>query len=581
MATQRALEMPAIVSNILHQLSEMKYKVKRQYSPEDPVESVEFRPTLVPSVLVNRLWADEGTCVLWGNYPHIPALASMAPERRQYYANKVRKIFTISPPPGSMSSLEYLADLQWPLLKSLEMEVDFARHGDQIRSMLHPQLEHLEISGYMSEGQEYFKQFLLPTIFGLCENLKSIRFGPGELDVPEDLLHSSFLQMHLEWTPSLTNIEIRSGRFVEKDPLFYYLGQRPGLEGLEMDLEPGLDLVPTMQNATVPLFQNLKRLTLMSYPEVAHALIKHLGAVENLELDICRIPEQPVCDADIAVIDTTLCLFSHCPRLRRLTLGFAGLANNCPSETNRLALNGASLISLSSTCPKLTHLNIFSQPSSIDASGISSNDFDSFCANLSHLERLSLKLHPPTASALSASALKSLSTHCSNLSNLRLKVAFDLSALSIPTTAKPNVLFPFLKELGFARPDVGTDFEDAVVHAWGAVLETQFPQLEVLEAWGDWAGEGNESLIYVEPLDNSLGSVWEFLSGVEQNLWEEEDEEEGWEYEDGRLDDVEEVDEEEWEGKEDYEWEKEEVRYLQLGERKPEEQKHLDLENKC
>ena len=103
---------------------------------------------------------------------------------------------------------------------------------------------------------------------GLRENLKSIRFGPGEVDVPEDLLHSSFLQVHLELTPSLTNIEIKSSRFIRKGPLFCYFGQRPGLEGLEMDLEPGIDLVPTIQNATVPFFQNLKRLALMLYPKL-------------------------------------------------------------------------------------------------------------------------------------------------------------------------------------------------------------------------------------------------------------------------------------------------------------------------
>jgi len=81
------------------------------------------------------------------------------------------------------------------------------------------------------------------------------------------------------------------------------------------------------------------------------------------------------------------------------------------------------------------------------------------------------------------------------------------------------------------------------------VLETQFPRLEVLEAWSDWTGEGDESLSYVEPLENSLGSVWEFLSGVEQNLWEEEDENEEWQYEDGILDDIEEGEVEEWEEK--------------------------------
>ena len=97
------------------------------------------------------------------------------------------------------------------------------------------------------------------------------------MDVPEDLLHSSFLQVHLEWIPSLINIEIKSGRFVRKDPSFCHFGQQPGLEGLEMDLEPGIDLVPTIQNATVPFFQNLKRLALMSYPKLLMHSLSTLG----------------------------------------------------------------------------------------------------------------------------------------------------------------------------------------------------------------------------------------------------------------------------------------------------------------
>ena len=60
--------------------------------------------------------------MLWGNYPHIPALASMELERRQYHANKVRKIFIISLPTDSTISLECLTDLKCHLLRPLEME---------------------------------------------------------------------------------------------------------------------------------------------------------------------------------------------------------------------------------------------------------------------------------------------------------------------------------------------------------------------------------------------------------------------------------------------------------------------------
>jgi len=54
-----------ILSTILLQLSDMKYKDRRQYGPDQPVEFLEFRPTLVPAILVNKQWADEGTSILW------------------------------------------------------------------------------------------------------------------------------------------------------------------------------------------------------------------------------------------------------------------------------------------------------------------------------------------------------------------------------------------------------------------------------------------------------------------------------------------------------------------------------------
>jgi len=155
-ATAQALASRHIVSNILHHLSDMKYKDRRQYGPDQPVEFLEFRPTLVPSILVNRLWADEGTSVLWKRYPHLPALKTMESARRQYYANKVQTLFSIGPPPDSLESLEYLDHLAWPNLKSLELEVDLQRHGAKYSSMVHAGLEHLEISGFQSGGRAYF-----------------------------------------------------------------------------------------------------------------------------------------------------------------------------------------------------------------------------------------------------------------------------------------------------------------------------------------------------------------------------------------------------------------------------------------
>jgi hypothetical protein len=164
MAAAAAMANRQIVSNILLQLSDMKYKDRRQRGPDQPVELLEFRPTLVPAILVNRLWADEGTSILWRRYPHLPALRTMNPERRQHYANKVRQIFSMGPAAGSTETLDYLDGLKWPSLQVLELEIDFVRHGSRFLPMLHAGLEHLEFSGSQSCDGAYFRDILLPTL---------------------------------------------------------------------------------------------------------------------------------------------------------------------------------------------------------------------------------------------------------------------------------------------------------------------------------------------------------------------------------------------------------------------------------
>jgi len=164
MAATAAMSDLQIVSAVLRHLSDMKYRSRRQYGPDEPVEFLEFRPTLVPSILVIKLFCDEGTSILWRRYPHLPALGEMPVERRQYYANKVQHVFAMSPPPGNIESLEVLRELSWPGLKSLELEVDFSRHGHCFTSMLHSGLAHLELSGVQSADSKFFCETVLPSL---------------------------------------------------------------------------------------------------------------------------------------------------------------------------------------------------------------------------------------------------------------------------------------------------------------------------------------------------------------------------------------------------------------------------------
>jgi hypothetical protein len=198
MAAETAMTNRHIVSNILHHLSDMKYKDRRQYGPDQPVEFLEFRPTLVPSILVNRLWADAGTSLLWRRYPHLPALKDMPIERRQYYADKVQCAFALSPPLGNADSPDYMLGLAWPQLKSVELEIDVMRHGSQFASMLHDGLDDLEISGHQSGGSSYFSEVVLPTLL-VCQPSMAC----DRIDVYRALARTSRASVSA-WTPFLT-----------------------------------------------------------------------------------------------------------------------------------------------------------------------------------------------------------------------------------------------------------------------------------------------------------------------------------------------------------------------------------------
>ncbi|KAF9730405.1 hypothetical protein PMIN06_008781 [Paraphaeosphaeria minitans] len=563
-ASAAALANRHILSTILLHLSDMKYKDRRQYGPDQPVEFLEFRPTLVPAILVNKLWADEGTSILWRRYPHLPSLKHMPSERRQYYADKVHQVFALSPPMGGAETLDYLEGLSWPNLKSLELEVDLQPYGAPFKSMLHAGLEHVELSGFQSGRSQFFVENILPTLFNSGKNLQSIRIGPDTI-MDDDPVHASALYEYLDALPAIRAIEVKLVNFMDKDALFTRLSQRKGLQSLQIDLDPGLALLPILTGAhALPSpFASLRRCSIMCYPEIALALPTHLRMLEELQLDIARLPISPHHPSDFTIFEDMIAELSHCPELRNLKIGVSSLAVDFPSSILLPRLSGSALASLAETCPKLEDINLLAtEPSAIDGSLISVRDFESFCKALPHLRSLGLKLQPTTASALEMTSLQSLGQHCPELEVLRLKVAFQLSTLtgsdSMPqilisdnefapeVPAHPDVLplFPKLTHLALSRPDtdlapvsdsftssvsshstsiVDPTVEEDLVRSWARPLLAHFPRLEILEAWGDFSGEDNESLNYFLPTQEILASTWEFLSGIEQDLWEDDE----------------------------------------------------------
>ncbi|EOA81050.1 hypothetical protein ACJQWK_10069 [Exserohilum turcicum] len=580
-----------IVHQILRHLSDMKYRDRRQRGSDEPVEFLEFRPTLVPSILVNKLWADEGTSILWRRYPHLPALYDMPVDRRQWYADKVERLFVPSPTDNGVG-LAYLQGLDWPSLETLELDIDWRKHNKHIGSMLHAGLQHLKLLGPQSSDLGDVTHTVLSALFKQCPSLRSVHIGPDAID-PRDPVRSQELMDLLDSASTVTDICIMNAAVLDKDRIFERLSQRSGLEALQIDLDPGLQLLPcfTGPSALPSPFLTLRRLQVMCYPEIAIALPSHLQLIEDLHIDVARVPTHVRQDNDTTTLNDIIDELAQCKQLQSLHINIGQLALDFPSAISCPSLSGLTLTRLAAGCSKLQNLNLLTTaPGAIDGSAISILQFEEFCQGLPQLASLSLKLHPQTAIELESTALQSLGRNCPLLETLRLRISLHLPDLPMhieplplhpidalsqnpmdteraPQTPSitinddqknaslqvghvtgsktPSVpLFPNLRHFALARPQsilsiAGNSYaasstsrtgsfvdplvEQSLVESWAQPLAAHLPRLEVLEAWGDWTGHDSETLNYFLPLEEVLATTWEFLSGVEQDLWDEED----------------------------------------------------------
>lgn len=571
-----------IVSLIFYHLADTSEKQRHQTSLEYPVELLEIRHSLLPAILVNSLWADAGTSVIWKQTPDVSALKWMQHERRQVYANKIEQL-QLADPEDESDDYEYLKDLTWPTLKSLEVDLDWQSYQHHLRGLLHPGLESLTVTGTQSGGSTYVSQVTLPGLLSPCERLKRVQFGPETFSA-QDPIHANVLAHPFDSLPYLVEIDVLMSAIVGKDLLFGHLSKHPGLKSLAIDLDPGLRLLPLFTGPTAlhKPFASLERLQIVCDPEIALALPAHLFALKELRLAVERLPSGEIRLSDLSILDDVVTSLLVCPNLELLEVNIGNLAIGFPTAQLNLPVSGTALIKITACCPKLRSIDLAAlDPSAIDGSGISSAHFEDFCKGLPLLEELSLKLHPTTATILQTTALPSLARHCPRLHILRIGIPLQLpnlplygtatrhgatdssdiltppqtredkrpdshqamsstmklvAAIDTPSATPPASLTPMfshLTQLSFARPEtllskgpsITLSAEEDLIHAWAQSLFTHFPLLEQLEAWGDSTGRDSRSMTYFLPMEDILEATWEFLSGVEQSLWQDGDEE--------------------------------------------------------
>ncbi len=507
----------------------------------------------------------------------------MQHNRRQTYANKVEKLHLSNRSDESENDFDYLKGLRWPHLRSLELELDVQPYALGFGTLLHAGLESLAITGTQSGDSAYLAEVTLPSLLGPCRKLKRIQFGPDAFS-PQEPLHANVLAYHFDSLPNLEDVDLLMSSITGKDLLFGHLSQRQNLKSLAIDLDPGLTLLPLFSgpNALQAPFPSLERLQIVCDPEIALALPAHLFALKELRLAVERLPSEQIRLSDLSILDDVVTSLLVCPNLELLEVNIGNLAVGFPTAQLNLPISGAALIKLANSCPNLRSIDLAAlDPSAIDGSGISSIHFEDFCKALPHLEELSLKLHPTTATILQQTALPSLARHCPNLEILRMGIPLQLPNLPLygeephsiasgkdiitppqtkedhrpdshqslpptirlvsetpdtPSATPPATIipqFPNVTQLSFARPDtllntrstITLADEEDLIHAWAQSLFTHFPRLEQLEAWGDSMGRDKRVLTYVLPMEDILETTWEFLSGVEQSLWQDEGDE--------------------------------------------------------
>lgn len=576
MAQAEATANRSIVARILHHHTEDTERCRHQTSLECPVELLEVRHSLLPAILVNHLWADAATSILWKQPPNPSALARIQDDRRQFYANKVEHLLLCDPQAESDNEYEYLRDLEWPRLKNLELNFDWQLHQHNLRGLLSTGLESLAVTGAQYGGSSYVAQVTLPALLGPCQKLKRIAFGPDTFS-PEDPIHASVLAHLFDPLLDLEDVDVLMSNIVGKDLLFGHLSKYQALKSLAIDLDPGLRILPLFSgpSALQRPFSSLERLQIVCDPEIALALPSHLFTLRELRLAIERQSSTEIRLSDLSILDDVVKSLLVCPNLDLLEVNVGTLAVGFPTAQLNIPVGGAALVKLAACCPRLRNIDLAAlDPSSIDGSGISSVHFEDFCRGLPNLEELSLKLHPTTATILQTTALPSLARHCLKLEVLRIGIPLQLpnlplyggvtqpvpndiitppqtkddkrpdshqamsstmklvAAIDTPSATPPDSLaplFPNLTALSLARPEtllskgnkVSLSTEEDLIHAWAQSLFTHFPLLVQLEAWGDSTGRDNRLLSYVLPMEDILEATWEFLSGVEQSLWQD------------------------------------------------------------
>ncbi|KAF2101014.1 hypothetical protein NA57DRAFT_55080 [Rhizodiscina lignyota] len=566
-ASRHASSVAEIVSLILEyrwaayrsQLYEPAWELGLDYPTQydgEVISKTRYQDSFLDSILVSRIWAEEGLRILWRENARIctevqrhakgPNYLAITPERRQLYAPKLQSLHLDLHHLGFQShdepkEIEAALSRSFPALQELYVHVN---------SGLAKSAKELEILTMQVLGQKVTKLKLLENMpgFTVDGNLPPMylkRIQPyltnlTSLDVSR-LLPSYVKEFRtfIEQTPSITELHIKchqyrtilssyssnfpSGEEVlteQINNLLRHLMYRPNLKSLSLAMLPNDRRPDGWEQPTIPLnpelliiddttqspFPKLQNLVLCGDPLDIASFCSTTPNLRSLHIPYFRSSRNNTTHLDIYLGDI-LDKVSSAYHLESLTIDY----NIWDPQTPR-ALTGSSLVHLARNCPSLRHLHLAPGDEQIFAPDLCDSDIEVFSQLVPNLETLSLGLDPEVLPSLSTKAFLSLGRNCPRLTSLRIKANFDMSTLSL--TEAP--IFPALQTLGVFSFSCNPEPQVNLTRAqqFLKTLRHHFPRLIQVQLWAEQQAGASAVRVYKPPWNRLAEDLFE--NGVER-----------------------------------------------------------------
>ncbi|KAF2860196.1 hypothetical protein K470DRAFT_264671 [Piedraia hortae CBS 480.64] len=400
---------------------------------------IDDRRSLRKAICVCQTWAEMGTNILWRK-PPMRALEKLPPQRKQYYANKIKEVSTYSSHRATEDELLF-PQLQRFTLCSVP-------RGHSIKQYIQPCLKELTILDKDSPAD------LLKVIPSQSSDLRCLRLCSGSLDAwaPDEVAEM------LKQLKQLNIIEDKVGKLTG-DAALLHLAQKPNLRHLI-------------------LWHRVAHNTVLQVANLSTATFPALTALK-IKLDIDSVPLLPriACDLQVLILDggdtgrgthrpQVFQAIGSLTRLQELVFAMESV-KIMPNDLNHLKRLGL-----------LKRLEFKSVHDKSDVLSLTDEQFASLFSCLSGLTSFTLDMQHQASTEI----FKELGRHCSKLATFQISGNLDLALLK---DEKPAI-FPNLKALRLAAQMVegapeGYRSYVPIVQRWLDIILRHTPVLEQLD----------------------------------------------------------------------------------------------------